>query len=411
MSIELVDLPLLHDTPTDSTSEKLSLKPHSFPALTSASGTSSKMPSPSEIERESIVDSLHIEEIDPLTYRSTRLWIPINASDSHARQGQALDASQSTSLTSSDSTSALGKYPIIYRVEKLRDGKSYVTRSVTASQHGQPIFMVTCSFTLPTPARFPQPSFREPMPLGIPLPMACQSEEERWTKYLSTAKAARLHPGARHSLEAYIMERDSSPVAIREVPRDTEFWFEDDDASEEKKAADKAAETKWDGSVAGKVNFAARARAVQAAASSDQSVKQVKRKMERHERMLWMKAKDDNVASLDNNYQKSILAYLSDFQFIGTAAQATGLSQNSNPKLGMMASLDHVVYFYSNDFKTSNWLLHVITSPRVGDGRGVVEGRFYTEEGELVALTVQEGVVRATAAEPKKDKSVSKAKL
>jgi hypothetical protein len=134
--------------------------------------------------------------------------------------------------------------------------------------------------------------------------MACQSEEERWTKYLSTEKAARLHPGARHSLEAYIMERDSSPVAIREVPRDTEFWFEDDDASEEKKAADKAAETKWDGSVAGKANFAARARAAQAAATSDQSVKQVKRKMERHERMLWMKAKDDNVSSLDNNYQK-----------------------------------------------------------------------------------------------------------
>ncbi|KAJ9121656.1 hypothetical protein QFC22_002276 [Naganishia vaughanmartiniae] len=324
-----------------------------------------------------------------------------------------MDASQSTySDLFYNSGSALGKYPIIYRVEKLRDGKSYVTRSVTASQNGQPIFMVTCSFTLPTPARFPQPSFREPMPLGIPPPMACQSEEERWTKYLSTAKAARLHPGARHSLEAYIMERDSSPVAIREVPRDTEFWFEDDDASEEKKAADKAAETKWDGSVAGKANFAARARAAQAAASSDQSVKQVKRKMERHERMLWMKAKDDNVSSLDNNYQKSILAYLSDFQFIGTAAQATGLSQNSNPKLGMMASLDHVVYFYSNDFKTSNWLLHVITSPRVGDGRGVVEGRFYTEEGELVALTVQEGVVRATATEPQyKEKSASKAKL
>lgn len=79
MSIELVDLPLLHDTPADSTSKQLSLKPHSFPALTSASGTSSKMPSPAEIERESIVDSLHIEEIDPLTYRSTRLWIPINA--------------------------------------------------------------------------------------------------------------------------------------------------------------------------------------------------------------------------------------------------------------------------------------------------------------------------------------------
>jgi acyl-CoA thioesterase len=58
-------------------------------------------------------------------------------------------------------------------------------------------------------------------------------------------------------------------------------------------------------------------------------------------------------------------------------------------------------------------LLHVITSPRVGDGRGVVEGRFYTEDGELVALTVQEGVVRAAPPDAKaiKDQQASKAKL
>lgn len=37
------------------------------------------MPSAAELERESIEDSLGLEEIDPLTYRSTRLWIPINA--------------------------------------------------------------------------------------------------------------------------------------------------------------------------------------------------------------------------------------------------------------------------------------------------------------------------------------------
>lgn len=162
--------------------------------------------------------------------------------------------------------------------------------------------MLTCSFTLPTPARFPQPSFREPMPLGIPPPLDCQSEEERWSKFLASPKAARLHPGARHSLEAYVLERESSPVAIREVPRDVEFWFEDDDASEEKRRAE--VEAKWDGSVTGKANFAARARRSAPSASADQSVKQVKRKMERHERMLWMKAKDENVAALDNNFQK-----------------------------------------------------------------------------------------------------------
>lgn len=69
------------------------------------------------------------------------------------------------------------------------------------------------------------------------------------------------------------------------------------------------------------------------------------------------------------------------------------------------ASLDHVVYWYSTTFKTSDWLLHVISAPRTGDGRGVVEGKFYTQEGELIAVTVQEGVVRAA---PQRDKDRAK---
>ena len=65
------------------------------------------------------------------------------------------------------------------------------------------------------------------------------------------------------------------------------------------------------------------------------------------------------------------------------------------------ASLDHVVYWYSTSFKTTDWLLHVISAPRTGEGRGVVEGRFYTQDGELIAVTVQEGVVRAAKMEGK----------
>jgi acyl-CoA thioesterase 8 len=132
--------------------------------------------------------------------------------------------------------------------------------------------------------------------------------------------------------------------------------------------------------------------------------------------------------------RQCILAYISDFQFVGSAAQSVGLSHTSSPRLGMLvslssdthfttldehkltrtfnfgfppaqASLDHVVYWYSTTFKTSDWLLHVISAPRTGDGRGVVEGKFYTQEGELIAVTVQEGVVRAA---PQRDKDRAK---
>lgn len=41
------------------------------------------------------------------------------------------------------------KAPIIYQVERLRDGGSFSTRRVTAVQHGQPIFAMSASFHAP----------------------------------------------------------------------------------------------------------------------------------------------------------------------------------------------------------------------------------------------------------------------
>src|SRR5881275_2867108 len=40
------------------------------------------------------------------------------------------------------------KVPIIYDVDRIRDGKSFTTRRVTARQHGHPIFSMLVSFHL-----------------------------------------------------------------------------------------------------------------------------------------------------------------------------------------------------------------------------------------------------------------------
>src|SRR5690606_5277975 len=56
--------------------------------------------------------------------------------------------------------------PIIYQVDRLRDGGSFTTRRVTAIQHGHAIFSLECSFQveeeglehqLPAPLDVPQP--------------------------------------------------------------------------------------------------------------------------------------------------------------------------------------------------------------------------------------------------------------
>lgn len=42
-------------------------------------------------------------------------------------------------------------------------------------------------------------------------------------------------------------------------------------------------------------------------------------------------------------------------------------------------------------------MLHLMESVVGGDGRAVVHGQIFTQEGKLVAVTTQEGVVRVKA--------------
>ena len=106
-----------------------------------------------------------------------------------------------------------------------------------------------------------------------------------------------------------------------------------------------------------------------------------------------------------------MIAYMTDFQFIGTAAQSVGLTWTSQPRLGMLASLDHTTHFYPfpEDFSPGEPLLHVMQAMAadVGSGRGLVRGALYTKEGRLIGTTLQEGVVRASFG---KDKEKGKGK-
>src|SRR5947209_8824057 len=63
------------------------------------------------------------------------------------------------------------KVPIIYDVDRIRDGKSFTTRRVTAIQHGHPIFSMSVSFHRDEPGF----SHQAPMP-DVPRPDALPSE-------------------------------------------------------------------------------------------------------------------------------------------------------------------------------------------------------------------------------------------
>ena len=109
-------------------------------------------------------------------------------------------------------------------------------------------------------------------------------------------------------------------------------------------------------------------------------------------KMVWFRT--DGVMPDEYRLHQATLAYASDFQFLTTAIQPHGVSLLSNGV--RMASLDHAMWFH-RPFRMDSWLLHVIDSPSASGGRGLVRGRFFAEDGTLVASTAQEGMVRMKA--------------
>ena len=70
--------------------------------------------------------------------------------------------------------------PIIYNVDRVRDGRSFTTRRVTAIQHGRPMFVMSVSFHVAEPGL----DHQNPMP-QVPPPEDLPSEQQLKAKLLA----------------------------------------------------------------------------------------------------------------------------------------------------------------------------------------------------------------------------------
>ena len=86
-----------------------------------------------------------------------------------------------------------------------------------------------------------------------------------------------------------------------------------------------------------------------------------------------------------------LLVYESDNVLLGTAR----LPHRGRFKREAMqvASLDHAMWFH-RPVDVNQWLLYAIDTPSTSEARGYTRGNIFTEQGELVASTVQEGLIR-----------------
>jgi acyl-CoA thioesterase-2 len=69
--------------------------------------------------------------------------------------------------------------PVVYDVDRIRDGKSFTTRRVVAIQNGQPIFNMSSSFQVDEQGF----EHQDPMP-EAPAPESLPTEQERLAKHL-----------------------------------------------------------------------------------------------------------------------------------------------------------------------------------------------------------------------------------
>ena len=212
--------------------------------------------------------------------------------------------------------------PIVYDVDRIRDGTSFTTRRVVAIQSGRAIFNLAASFQKEEPGFEHQAS----MPAAPP-PESLITDQERFAK-------------AAGKLPKFAMDR-----ATAERPIELRVADEDDDLFHPKKKPPR--------------------------------------------RMVWLRA----IAPLadDPALHAYLLAYASDFSFVTTALLPHGVTWLTP---GMqIASIDHVMWFH-RPARIDDWLLYVMDSPAAHGARGLARGLIFTKDGQLVASTAQEGLIR-----------------
>lgn len=112
------------------------------------------------------------------------------------------------------------KAPIVYDVDRIRDGSSFTTRRVVAIQHGEAIFNLAASFQTPEPGF----SHQDEMP-KVPFPEDLPTDQERFARHgAALPEAIKAWALAERPIESRTVE-DDDPFKPEKRPPDRSVWF------------------------------------------------------------------------------------------------------------------------------------------------------------------------------------------
>jgi len=210
--------------------------------------------------------------------------------------------------------------PIVYEVDRIRDGRSFTTRRVVGVQRGKAIFALSASFQEPEPGV----THAEGMP-DVPPPEGLPSRRESMREIADKLGAMATMP---------------RPIDIRYVT-----------------------DPPWE--QRGKANEG--------------------------RNQVWMRA--DGTLPDDELLHVCVLTYASDMTLLDSILVRHGVYWGFDQVMG--ASLDHALWFH-RPFRADEWFLYDSFSPSASGARGLATGRFFAQDGTLLATVVQEGLLRIT---------------
>jgi len=158
-----------------------------------------------------LVDLLQLERLEDNLFRGQSRDIGTKYVFGGQVLGQALSAAQQT-VEPERSAHSLHAYflragdiaaPIVYNVERARDGGSFSVRRVVAIQHGQPIFNCSVSFQIAEPGvehQLPMPAVPKPddLPSGPQIPpeklALVPAKLQRWLAMRGPFEFRRVYP-------------------------------------------------------------------------------------------------------------------------------------------------------------------------------------------------------------------------
>ncbi|EXJ95086.1 hypothetical protein A1O1_00204 [Capronia coronata CBS 617.96] len=354
---------------------------------------------------ENVLSLLPLLDIGPDIYTNARpLWHPPGARGIYggAAIAQCLSAAQATippdftvhSMHCYFVLAGNSEIPILYHVERVRDGRSFITRTVQARQRGKCIFTTTLSFMKEGGGGTERVEHAVPMPTDVTPPPDAETSRAAWSANDSgesqpfesvRCPVTRRGSPAERKLRQWIRARgrisDCPPnVREEELAKGQRAHQPGNNHQAHLSALAYMSDSYFIGTVA-RVHSLMRFANRQSIERTLRGFKGSQEERDQMRRYLEEIAREEAEES-------------SQFDSV-TAAAGQPVTHKDGRQIGMMVSLDHTIYFHNpRAFRADDWMLAEMESPWAGDGRGLVIQRIWSKTGTLIATCTQEGVVR-----------------